>query len=149
MKKIFATLAAALVLVAANAADANWQTDLPKAQAQAAKEKKMVLLDFTGSDWCGWCKELDKKTYSDAKVIAFAKDKLVSVKVDTETPDGAKLQQKFEVSGLPTIMFLDGDGKVQGKIVGFKPAAPFLAKMEIVNKAFKEMPAMLAKLKTQ
>jgi thioredoxin-related protein len=104
------------------------------------------MVDFT-ADWCGWCKELDKKTYSDAKVIAFAKDKLVSVKVDTETPEGAKLQQKFEVSGLPTIMFLDGEGKVQGKIVGFKPAAPFLAKLDIVNKAFKEMPAMLAKLK--
>src|SRR5262245_58273449 len=104
------------------------------------------MVDFT-ADWCVWCKELDKKTYSDAKVIGFAKDKLVSVKVDTETDAGAKLQQKFQISGLPTIVFLDGEEKIQGKIVGFKPAGPFLAKLESVQKAFKDLPGMLAKLK--
>jgi thioredoxin-related protein len=141
-------VAALVVAGASRAADKEieWAKSYDSALKSAKESGKLVMVDFT-ADWCGWCKELDKKTYSDAKVIEFAKDKLVSVKVDTETPEGAKLQQKFEVSGLPTILFLDGEGKVQGKVVGFKPAAPFLAKLDIVNKAFKEMPAMIAKLK--
>lgn len=151
MRSFIAASAAVAALVVAGAARAadkeiEWAKSYDAALKSAKESGKLVMVDFT-ADWCGWCKELDKKTYSDAKVIAFAKDKLVSVKVDTETPEGAKLQQKFQVSGLPTIMFLDGEGKVQGKIVGFKPPAPFLAKLDIVNKAFKEMPAMLAKLK--
>ena len=151
MRSFIAAGAAVAALVVAGGSRAaekeiEWAKSYDSALKAAKDSGKLVMVDFT-ADWCGWCKELDKKTYSDAKVIAFAKDKLVSVKVDTETPEGAKLQQKFEVSGLPTIMFLDGEGKIQGKIVGFKPASPFLAKLEILNKAYKEMPAMLAKLK--
>ena len=44
-------------------------------------------------------------------------------------------------------LFLDGDGEVQGRVIGFKQAAPFLAKLEMVEKARKEMPGLLAKLK--
>jgi protein disulfide-isomerase len=63
MKKLLLTLSVAIALTSVHAADATWQTDLPKAQAQAAKEKKMVLLDFTGSDWCGWCIKLHKEVF--------------------------------------------------------------------------------------
>ena len=45
---------ACCALLQAGAAEAKWLTDLPTAQAQAKKENKQVLLDFTGSDWCGW-----------------------------------------------------------------------------------------------
>jgi len=151
MKSFIAAGAAVAALVVAGATRAadkeiEWAKSYDAALKSAKDSGKLVMVDFT-ADWCGWCKELDKKTYSDDKVIAFAKEKLVSVKVDTETPEGAKLQQKFKVEGLPTIMFLDGDANVQGKVVGFKPPAPFLAKLEVFNKGLKELPAMLAKLK--
>ncbi len=51
MKKLVLCLTLGLTLLAAKAAESAWLTDLPKAQAQAKAEKKLVLLDFTGSDW--------------------------------------------------------------------------------------------------
>ncbi|HUA68763.1 MAG TPA: thioredoxin family protein, partial [Candidatus Saccharimonadales bacterium] len=64
MKKIAITLVACFALLRVSAADLNWLTDVPKAEAQAKTENKLVLLDFTGSDWCIWCKKLDEDTFS-------------------------------------------------------------------------------------
>ena len=41
-----------------------WMTDVPAAQAKAKAENKLVLMDFTGSDWCGWCMKFKKEVYS-------------------------------------------------------------------------------------
>ena len=60
MKKLLMAVAIGCVWLQVQAADLNWGTDLPKALAQAKTDKKMVLLDFTGSDWCGWCIKFDK-----------------------------------------------------------------------------------------
>ena len=57
-------------------------TDLPKAQAKAKAEKKLVMLDFTGSDWCGWCIKLHKEVFSQPEFAEYAKDNLVLVEVD-------------------------------------------------------------------
>ena len=46
------------------ASDASWLTSVPDAKTKAEKEKKLVLLDFTGLDWCGWCKKLDAEVFS-------------------------------------------------------------------------------------
>ena len=51
----------AFAFLCADASASEWLTDLPTAMARAQKENKAVLLDFTGSDWCGWCKKLDKE----------------------------------------------------------------------------------------
>lgn len=144
MKKIFATLAAALVLVAANAADANWQTDLPKAQAQAAKEKKMVLLDFTGSDWCGWCIKLNKEVFSQPAFIDYAKTNLVLVEVDfpvkkklsaEQTKANDALAKKYSIKGYPTIIVLDDQGKKIGELdYGPGGPTPFIARLEKLKK---------------
>src|SRR4051812_46380623 len=60
-----------------------WQTDLPKAQAQAAKDKKMVLVNFTGSDWCPACKLLEKAVFSTPTFTGYAQANLVVVIVDS------------------------------------------------------------------
>ena len=65
-----------------NAAASEWLTDLPKAQAQAKEEKKMVLLDFTGSDWCGWCIKLHNEVFSKPEFAEYARKNLVLVEVD-------------------------------------------------------------------
>ena len=59
-----------------------WSTDLPKAMEQAKAEKKAVLLDFTGSDWCPPCKELHKKVLVSKEFEDYAETKLVLVVVD-------------------------------------------------------------------
>ena len=72
MKKILIALLAATVLWQVTAAEAIWLTDLPKAQAQAKTENKIVLLNFTGSDWCGWCIKFKKDVLDTPEFQAYA-----------------------------------------------------------------------------
>ena len=144
MKKLFLALTAAFALANTYAADANWQTDLPKAQAQAGKEKKMVLLDFTGSDWCGWCIKLNKEVFSQQAFLDYAKDNLVLVEVDfpqkkklspEQTKANDALAKKYKIEGYPTIIVLDGQGKKLGEL-GYQPGGPkaFIASLEKLKK---------------
>ncbi len=63
------------------AEDLTWLTSVPDATARAKKESKLVLLDFTGSDWCSWCKKLDAEVFSKAEFADYAKKNLVLVTV--------------------------------------------------------------------
>ena len=72
------------------AAEYDWLTDLPKAQAQAKKENKMVLMDFTGSDWCRWCIKFDKEVLTSDEFTDYAKTNLVLVEVDFPAQQTAK-----------------------------------------------------------
>jgi thiol:disulfide interchange protein len=64
MKKIALCLIASWALLQVSAAEGDWLTDLSKAQAKAKTEKKLVLMDFNGSDWCPPCKALRKNVLS-------------------------------------------------------------------------------------
>src|SRR4051794_1067220 len=68
--------------VSAAAADAKWHYDLPEAQALAKKEKKLVLINFTGSDWCGWCMKLRAEVFTNPEFTAYARANLLLVEVD-------------------------------------------------------------------
>ncbi len=59
-----------------------WTEDYAKAVEKAKTEKKNLLLDFTGSDWCGYCKALDKEVFATPQFKNWAKDNVVLVKVD-------------------------------------------------------------------
>jgi len=82
MKKILIAMLAATVLWQVNAAETTWLTDLPKAQAQAKAENKIVLLDFTGSDWCGWCIKFRKEVLDTPEFQAYAAKNVVLVELD-------------------------------------------------------------------
>jgi len=97
-----------------------WQTDYKAALEQASKENKAVLLDFTGSDWCGWCIKMDKETFSQADFKKFAEKNLVLVELDfpRSKPQSAEvkkqnseLQAKYGIEGYPTLVLLDSKGK--------------------------------------
>src|SRR5437588_575571 len=113
MKKMAIGLIAGLALLQAGAAESQWLTDLPKAQAKAKEEKKLVMLDFTGSDWCGWCIKLHKEVFSKPEFAEYAKKNLVLVEVDfprqKEQPAelkkaNQKLQEKYKIEGYPTLV---------------------------------------------
>ena len=73
MNKLGICLIATLVWVqTAMAAEATWLTDLAKAQAKAKEEKKLVLMDFTGSDWCPPCQALHKNVLTSKEFVDFA-----------------------------------------------------------------------------
>jgi thioredoxin-related protein len=129
-----ALLAAAVCVFSLSSAwaEANWSTDFAKAQAQAKAEDKLLLLDFTGSDWCGWCRVLWQEVFSQPEFEEYAKKNLVLVTVDFPRAkplsvevrrQNQSLAQKFEIRGFPTIVILNGDGKLVG-LLGYGPGGP-------------------------
>ena len=111
---------------------AQWLTDLPAAQAKAKAENKLVMMDFTGSDWCGWCIKLNKEVFSTPEFAEYAAKNLVLVEVDfpNKKPQTAQLkaankalEAQYKVQGYPTIIVLNGDGKQVGEL-GYQPGGP-------------------------
>jgi protein disulfide-isomerase len=143
MNRIAIGLLAALALLRVNAAASEWLTDLPKAQAKAKEEKKLVMLDFTGSDWCGWCIKLHNEVFSKPEFAEYAKKNLVLVEVDfprkkqlsaAQKRANDALQTKYKIEGYPTIIVLNGEGKQVGQL-GYMPGGPkaFIAELEKVK----------------
>ena len=142
MKKIALCLLASWVVWQVSAAEeGNWLTDFSKAKAKAKTEKKMVLMDFNGSDWCPPCKALRKTVLDSQEFKDFAKDNLVLVDVDfphhkqqTEEMKKAneELSQKFSIEGFPTVIVLSSDGKELKKMVGYdgQSAKEFVAELQ-------------------
>ena len=98
---------------------------------------KAVMLDFY-ADWCIPCIELDRKTFTDDRVIKETQD-FLRMKVDLthfDSKRAEKLRQKYDIAGVPTIMFLDADGNefTDARVVGFLNADEFLKKVNSVKK---------------
>ncbi len=140
MKRFAAVLLALCAVAQLNAAELTWLTSLSNACEQAKAQKKLVLVDFTGSDWCIWCKKLDKEILSQPEFVEYAQTNIVPVKIDfpmkTEQPEELKkankaLQTKYEIKGFPTVVVLNGDGKEVGRL-GYEPNGPkaFISSLE-------------------
>ncbi|HBJ87954.1 MAG TPA: thioredoxin family protein [Verrucomicrobiales bacterium] len=121
--------ACALFAATASLAKTGWDDDYEKSLAKAKEDQKMVLLDFTGSDWCGYCIKLDEEVFSKSAFKKFAKENLVLVELDyprgknlpkktKEQNDG--LKGKYGINGYPTIILLDSEGKEAARWVGYK-----------------------------
>lgn len=98
----------------------NWKTDLKEALATAKQENKVVLVNFTGSDWCQWCKRLSDEVFSKSEFEEFANKNLVLVKIDfpQNIPQSnaikfynQQLANMYGVEGFPTIILLDKNGQ--------------------------------------
>ncbi len=119
--------------IALAAGDKGWQTDYQAALEQAAKENKHVLLDFTGSDWCGWCIKMSKDTFSQPAFKEFADKNLILVELDFPNnkpqsdlviKQNQGLQKKYGVEGFPTLVLLDPQGKEVARNVGYLQGGP-------------------------
>ena len=120
-----------------------WLTDAQAAQGKAKEENKLVLLDFTGSDWCGWCIKLKREVFDQPEFVQYARSRLVMVEVDfphqkamsqAQQQANARLEHTYGISGYPTIILLNQDGKQVGRM-GYVPGGPaaFIAKFEQVT----------------
>ncbi len=132
MKTFFSLLMTLALTSMAFAAKEGWLDDLEKAKAQAKAENKKILLDFTGSDWCGWCKKLDKEVFSQPAWKDYAAKHLVLVEVDFprsfQLPEATKkqndaLQKKFGIQGFPTIVITSASGTKRGEL-GYVEGGP-------------------------
>ncbi len=133
-------IAVSLVLASTAFAKSGWVENFEKGLQQARTEKKITLVDFTGSDWCSWCMKLDKEVFSEAKFKEYAKQNLILIEVDfpklkpLSRPKQKKhddLAKQYEVTGFPSVIVLDADGKKLGKL-GYMPGGPeaFIAAIE-------------------
>ena len=109
-----------------------WMTDYKAALEKANREEKRVLLNFTGSDWCGWCIKLDREVFSTHEFMAYANQNLVLVKLDfpkkKKLPELLQAQNKglakrYRIRGYPTIIILNSRGKSVGKL-GYTRGGP-------------------------
>jgi thioredoxin-related protein len=113
------------------------------AQKQAAKEKKIIMVDYY-TDWCKWCKVLDQRTYIDREVGAFANEHYVSIKINAEKGEGIALAKQMKIEGYPTIVFYDAKGKEIERVVGYQDAEKFLRSLKAAQQG--GMKAVLDKL---
>ena len=123
-------LASFVMILSACAAapEAKWTTDFEQARKQAKTEKKLILLNFTGSDFCVGCKALHKNVFSKNDFATFASKRLVLVELDfpEEKPQSEELRrtnqelmEMFKVDGFPTIIVLDSSGKEVKRMLGY------------------------------
>ncbi len=123
---LFAALAPASLLPAAE----GWERNFADAKALAGKEGKDLLIDFTGSDWCGWCIKLDEEVFSKTAFKESAPKSFVLVTLDfprdpskvtdAEREQNKKLQEEFGVKGFPSIFLCDSKGRPYAQ-TGYQP----------------------------
>ncbi len=135
------TVAAALLLsLVSLQAKSTWTENYENALQTAKAENKMVLIDFTGSDWCTTCVLLSKEVFSQPEFQTFAEDNLVLLKIvfsygTTQSPElkaqNRMLSEKYKVIGFPTIVVLNSSGKNIGELT-YMPGgpAPFIAELK-------------------
>lgn len=121
-------------------AKTGWSEDYAASLAKAKADNKLVLLDFTGSDWCGWCIKIDNEIFSKPEFQEYAKKNLELVELDfprrktlpaNVKAQNEKLAQEYGIQGFPTIIVLNSKGKKVGEL-GYMPGGPsaFIAELE-------------------
>lgn len=129
LKRLTLTLVGGLVLTAISLGGTpGWLLSYDKAQEFAKKSGRPVLVNFTGSDWCGWCIKMKKDVLSKPEFIQYASSNLILLELDfpQKTPQTAELKaanealkQRFKITGFPTFILVDPNGKVLGRQVGY------------------------------
>lgn len=135
MKSQLISTIAAAILGAGHllAGGEGWTQDFEAAKTTAAKEKKDLLIDFTGSDWCGWCIKLNEEVFSKDAFRNVVPNDFVLVEIDFPqdeskiTPEIKKqnegLQEKYGIQGFPTIILADAAGRPYAK-TGYEEGGP-------------------------
>ena len=127
-----------------DAAKSGWLTNYEQAQKEAQAKNRLLLMDFTGSDWCGWCIMLDKEVFSKPEFKEYASKNLVLLELDFPrrkqmppevTKQNEQLLMKFGIQGFPTIVVFDSAGKPLGAL-GYQAGGPqaFIEQLERLRK---------------
>ena len=94
MKTLLRSLAVLAATVSFAFGSEGWMTNWEEAKAKAKAENKPILINLTGSDWCGWCIKLDKEVFSKKEFKDYAKENLVLVELDF--PQGKRQSKKLQ-----------------------------------------------------
>lgn len=131
--KLLMCVVAVVLAAPAFAGGEGWTSDFEAAKKQAAKEGKDLLVDFTGSDWCGWCIKLNKEVFQHDAFKTGVKDTFVLVEIDfpkdksklseQTQKQNKQLGEQYAVSGYPTILLCDAQGRPYAK-TGYQEGGP-------------------------
>lgn len=125
-----------------------WKS-LSEGLATAKSQNRKIMMDVY-TDWCGWCKKLDAEVYSNDKVKDYLDKHFVSVKLNAESArkhtfngsehSEAEIAQMFGVTGYPSIVFMQPDGKTLAMLPGFVPAETFITVLTYISEeSYKRM----------
>ena len=111
-----------------------WTEDFEAAKKQAAKEGKLILMDFSGSDWCGWCKKMDEEVFAKESFVREVSKKFVLVMIDSPRDksilsslagrQNQGLKATYSVRGFPTVVIVDPEGKEVKRHSGYRSGGP-------------------------
>lgn len=119
--------------------DSDFATLLNKAKT----EKKLIFLDAYAS-WCGPCKLMERNVFTDTNVADYYNKNFINAHFDMEKGEGPSLAAKYGIRSYPTLLFLNGEGEIVGKELGYIKTEEFLAlgkknnKPELVNTNLKD-----------
>jgi protein disulfide-isomerase len=120
LTKVALSAAAIILLSTSVFASSGWLTNWTEAKTLSTKENKPILIDFSGSDWCGWCIKLDKEVFSKPTFKEYANKNLIlfladfpQAKKQTKAvkKQNSMLASKYNVRGYPTVVLVDSKGK--------------------------------------
>ena len=107
-----------VLLVSCSNKKINWESDFEKALEISKQENKPIMMDVY-TDWCGACKEMDKTTFANKDVIDNSSN-FIALKFNPEkVSNGNDFLNKYSIIGFPTMLFMNGDGFVIRRIVGY------------------------------
>lgn len=105
-----------------------------EALQKSSEENKVIFLDAYAS-WCGPCKLMSRKTFTDPKVGAFFNKHFINVKMDMEkSADGRRLSRKYQLTAYPTLYFVDGKEEIVHQTLGYHQPKEFIEVGEAVIK---------------
>lgn len=122
--KLTLSLLLPAILVGCGAPKLTWHETIEAAQGEAAKTKTAILVNFTGSDWCSWCKKLAGEVFDTPEFAVEAGKHFTFVKLDypraIELPEATKryneeTMARFGIEGFPTILLLDSNGRAYAR----------------------------------
>jgi thiol-disulfide isomerase/thioredoxin len=163
MKNIFLTAGLALACAASASAQDDhataWYADFDQAAAVAKEQGKDLFVDFTGSDWCGWCIKLHDEVFQYESFLAPVQERFVLVALDFPNGEEAKakvpnpernqeLSEKYGIMGFPTCLLMTADGVVYGRM-GYQEGGPekYVEDMKALTTKGKKLLADLKQLK--
>jgi thiol:disulfide interchange protein len=114
----------------------NWLYDWNEALSKAQNEDKPIMIDFY-ADWCVPCKRLDSDTYSDEALSAFLNDNFVSLKSNIAKSD---LCANYDITAIPTIVFVSPEGTEIGRRVGYRTPAQFYQDVQAILSQWQSQP---------
>lgn len=111
---------------------AGWTSDYKAATASAKEKNRKMLLLFTGSDWCIWCKRLKQEILATEDFEQYARENIVLMFIDfpkedyrteAERNQNAQLGRKYNIAGYPTVVVADADGTELARL-GYMQGGP-------------------------